>query len=567
MNTISVQQAFSGKHILVTGASGFLGKVWLTMLLDRVPSVGRVYVLLRKKGLRPARDRFEKMVGSTHVFQPLHEEHGADLGRFLAERVEVLDGDISKENFGIDEVTLARLRRDVDLLVQVAGLVDFNPDVRDSLNSNVHGAVNAAQLVESCDHAKLLHVSTCYVVGNVDGLIEETLEDGVAPNGSAFSVADELTYLNSQIDAIEAAVDTPEVEAEIRDVVHTRIRDRGLDAENDTLVRNMTHRERGQTLKKKMVALGMDRANEWGWPNTYTYTKSLAERVLAARNGKLTWASFRPAIVESAMSYPFPGWNEGFNTCGPLVYLLEKWFRMLPAKGENAFDVIPVDLVCNAMFIAAAELLLDCHQAVYHCGTSHRNRLSIQRATDLTSLGLRRHLRKNGETPLERVLLSRWDAVPSSAEHWLSPKNLGKAAKGLGQLLRDLPGGVPAVIRKNADSWAVGADNAAKQMKQVSDVHDLFRPFTHDNSFIFECESLRRSNVEEDEFQFEPESIDWLNYWIEIHMPGMRRWCFPIIEGKQPESYKPEIPFEMQAPRKVSEPQPARRAVAQGEGL
>ncbi|HIN86405.1 MAG TPA: hypothetical protein EYN06_07985, partial [Myxococcales bacterium] len=53
MDTISVQQAFCGKTILVTGASGFLGKVWLTMLLDRIPSVGRVYVLLRKKGLRP----------------------------------------------------------------------------------------------------------------------------------------------------------------------------------------------------------------------------------------------------------------------------------------------------------------------------------------------------------------------------------------------------------------------------------------------------------------------------------------------------------------------------------
>ncbi|HIA03401.1 MAG TPA: dehydrogenase, partial [Myxococcales bacterium] len=66
MDTISVQQAFCGKTILVTGASGFLGKVWLTMLLDRIPSVGRVYVLLRKKGLRPVSDRFEKIIASTH---------------------------------------------------------------------------------------------------------------------------------------------------------------------------------------------------------------------------------------------------------------------------------------------------------------------------------------------------------------------------------------------------------------------------------------------------------------------------------------------------------------------
>jgi long-chain acyl-CoA synthetase len=567
MDTISIQQAFSGKHILVTGASGFLGKVWLTMLLDRIPSVGRVYVLIRKKGLRPALARFEKMVGSIHAFKPLHEKYGADLGSYLGERVEVLEGDISLPNFGIEGSTLERLKCDLDLVVQVAGLVDFSPDIRDSMSTNVEGAINAADLVESCDHAKLLHVSTCYVTGNRDGLIEETLADGIAPNGEPFDVMAQIAALKSEIADLEASLDTPEACEETKQRALNRIRDRGLDESNETLVRNMAHRERGRYLKKQMIKLGVDWAVKWGWSNTYTFTKSLAERVLAVRNGSLQWTSFRPAIVESALSYPLPGWNEGFNTCGPLVFMLERWLRHLPAKGENPFDVIPVDLVCNAMFITGAELLLDCHKPVYQCGSSQLNQLNFRRATDLTSLGTRRRFRAQGESAVERLILSRWDPVLASPDHWLSTKNLGAAAKGFGKLLRHLPGKIPPGIRKQAERLADGADSAARQFEQVHEVFELFRPFIYDNHFVFACEALLEREVEEEEFRFDPSIIDWRHYWLDIHMPGIRRWCFPIIEGKQPESFLSETPFQLQPPVGISAPPAEQRAVGQGEGV
>ena len=36
---ISVRDAFAGKHVLLTGAAGFLGKVWLALMLDRTPEL------------------------------------------------------------------------------------------------------------------------------------------------------------------------------------------------------------------------------------------------------------------------------------------------------------------------------------------------------------------------------------------------------------------------------------------------------------------------------------------------------------------------------------------------
>ena len=61
----------------------------------------------------------------------------------------------------------------------------------------------------------------------------------------------------------------------------------------------------------------MERAQQWGWPNTYTYTKSLGEQLTKKRAADVgvPVSIVRPAIVESSMSFPFPGWNEGINTC------------------------------------------------------------------------------------------------------------------------------------------------------------------------------------------------------------------------------------------------------------
>jgi len=169
---ISIRETLAGKHILLTGASGFLGKVWLAMVLQHFPQVGRIYVLLRGKG-RGVRERFEKIVNESPAFKPLHEAYDGRMNEFVSQRVEVVAGDVSQPNLGIDAETEARLLRDVDIVLNFAGLVDFNPDMREALASNVDGALHVAEFIEKSDHAVMLHVSTCYVAGHRDGFVEE----------------------------------------------------------------------------------------------------------------------------------------------------------------------------------------------------------------------------------------------------------------------------------------------------------------------------------------------------------------------------------------------------------
>ena len=91
-------------------------------------------------------------------------------------------------------------------------------------------------------------------------------------------------------------------------------------------------------------------------------------------------------------------------------------------------------------------------------------------------------------------------------------------------------------------------DNTTRRLRQIEDVLALFQPFTHDHYCVFECRSVDRLPVAEPEFRFDPESIEWRSYWPEVHMPGLRRWCFPLYENKEKELYEPAVPFSLRSP-------------------
>ena len=48
-------------------------------------------------------------------------------------------------------------------------------------------------------------------------------------------------------------------------------------------------------------------------PNTYTYTKALAEELLERECGTVPLAIVRPSIVTAALKEPIPGWVDNLN--------------------------------------------------------------------------------------------------------------------------------------------------------------------------------------------------------------------------------------------------------------
>lgn len=513
----SIRGTFAGKHLLVTGVTGFLGKVWLAMVLDRLPEVRKITVIARGQKGQSAADRFAKIYECSPAFRPLREKHGLGLRALIADKVEVLDAPLAKPLCGLSQEEAARRMADVDVVVHFAGLVDFEPDPRSAIDANIIGASNVADLAALTPSKRYVHCSTCFVAGMKTGDVEEILTPGTSPNGTVFDP-------RAEVDALEADL--------------AKLTTRGA-----------------------RVDLAMTRAKRLGWPNIYTYTKGLAEHLVELRTD-VHGTTVRPAVVECARSFPFTGWNEGVNTSAPLVWLLSTTFRRLPARGTNNFDVVPVDTVARAMVIVTAAMLRDEAKQVYHVASSHVNPMKMARAMELTTLAMRKK-HSESESWFERHVLKRLDCYPVDADRprVMSVEDTKRVVGEVRQIVRkmDVKGYLPPKVYEDrgpkleTDLRALGTDLRAneRQLQSVSEMLKQFRPFIHDLDYTFHTTNLvaataELSDAEREEFGFDVHTIDWRKYWLEVQVPGLETWSIPVLRGDKVHD-DPPLPKEHDA--------------------
>ena len=105
---LSVRATLAHRHIMLIGVTGFIGKVWLVDLLENISEIGKITLLIRRNRTTSAQRRFEKIVEESPTFDTLQERYGRNLGAFLKEKVEVVEGDVSAPGLGLDETTQAR---------------------------------------------------------------------------------------------------------------------------------------------------------------------------------------------------------------------------------------------------------------------------------------------------------------------------------------------------------------------------------------------------------------------------------------------------------------------------
>ena len=547
---LSVRETLANRHILLIGVTGFIGKVWLVDLLENVPDITKITLLIRRNRTTSAQRRFEKIVEESPTFDRLQERHGRHLGAFLKEKVEVVEGDVSQPGLGMNEVAQTRLARSLDLVVNSAGLTDFNPDLREALASNVDSAIHLLNFLRRCDRAGLMHLSTCYVVGMRDGRVGEELHDNYNPTGdAAFDAEREIESLREMIGRIEERSQSPELTKALRRQALGRGGDES--AVSATELDGVLKRNRLRWSRNRLVRVGMRRAQHLGWPNTYTFTKSLGESVLAARGRDLAVAIVRPSIVESSERSPFAGWNEGINTSGPLSYLLGTNFRQLPTNERKCLDVIPVDMVCRGMTLIAAAVIARRNARMYQLATSAINPVNMGRSIELTGLAHRKHYRR--QPGIEPWLKLKFETIPVSKQRYerLSIPMQKAVISRINRAATTLHMKKPPLARQERD------------LVRAEKLIELYEPFILHNEHVFECENARLLSAaltsdERPYFEFAPESIDWWDYWINIHIPALRRWCYPLMEGRPLESRTPrELDWSTQTARAATVPNSA----------
>ncbi|MFZ3340830.1 MAG: SDR family oxidoreductase, partial [Terriglobales bacterium] len=511
-------------------------------LLD-LPEIGKLYLLIRRQKSNPARKRFEKMLEDSPVFDPVFEKYGDRLGALLADKIEVVEGDVSQPGMGLDPDVATRLGKELDLIINSSGLTDFNPDLRDALAVNVDSTYHLIEFIRGSDHTALLHLSTCYVAGQRDGRVGERLRPNYTPAGVASYDAEKEWYrLHEFLEAAQLRADGPEVTEELRKQALSK--EHAAKSLSGTALENQIRKNRVRWLKNYLTEEGIRRAKELGWPNTYTYTKSLAESLIANYGAGLPIAIVRPAIVETSVAKPFRGWNEGINTSASLSYLLGTSFRQLPSNERKRLDIIPVDAVCAGMTLIAAALIERRHDPLYQLATSVTNPCDMGRSIELTSLGHRRHYR--AQEGLEYWLRLRLDAIPVSKERY---NRMSAPAQKM--IIRSIQTVSPLPLRKPLAK-------AERNLERVEKLVELFEPFILQNEHDFVADNVEKLSQalvpeERETFAYDTAGLDWWEYWIDIHIPALRRWTYPLIEGRPLEAREPRV-LQMPAGEKRTAP-------------
>ncbi len=339
----SVQQSFSGKTLLLTGATGFIGKAYLEKALRTCPDIGKVVVIVRNNPAKfaNAQDRFQREVLSNPLFDTLKSRP-----EDWESRVEVLEASLTEPLLGLDEKTFQALGESVDLIVNCAASVNFREPLDTAVSINIRSVMHLAELSTRHD-IPFLQVSTCYVHGKQSGLIKERLHRPLGnfprtPDGR-YDISGMLDYFGQRI----AACASQRLSASERS---TRLTD-----------------------------LGIEEANRLGWNDTYTMTKWMAEAYLHQKLKSQSLCVVRPAIVESALLAPAPGWIEGVKVADAVIMAYARGkTHVLPGRASSPIDVIPVDLVVNAMMLASAETITATPGTrTYQVGSSAVNPITV----------------------------------------------------------------------------------------------------------------------------------------------------------------------------------------------
>lgn len=480
----NVLDQLRGKHVLITGTTGFLGKVVLEKLIRAVPDIGGIHLLIRGNKRHPeARERFLNEIASSSVFDRLRQDDNEAFETFIEERVHCVTGEVTKLRFGLSAERYTSLAGRLDAIINSAASVNFREELDKALSINTQCLENVAELAKTNNRLAVIQVSTCYVNGMNSGQVTESV---IKPAGESIPRSNDGYY-------------------EVEELIHL-LQDKIADVRS---------RYSGKALEKKLVDLGIREANRYGWSDTYTFTKWLGEQLLMKEMAGRSLTILRPSIIESALEEPAPGWIEGVKVADAIIlaYARQK-VSLFPGKRSGVIDVIPVDLVANSIILSLAEALAEPgKRRIYQCCSGSANPISLGEFID--------HLMAEAKTNF-------------AAYDELFYRQPSKPFIAVNRKLFDVVvGGVrlPLSIANKALRMA-GQDRELTMLKNLDTTRSLATIFGFYTApdYIFRNDELlalasRMGDLDRALFPVDSGQIDWPVYLRKIHLAGLNRYA------------------------------------------
>ncbi|XP_013139988.1 PREDICTED: fatty acyl-CoA reductase 1-like [Papilio polytes] len=283
----SVREFYKEKNVLVTGGTGFMGKVLIEKLLYSIPDIGHVYVLMRPKRGKSIKQRLEEMF-RLPLFDRIRKERPA-----IFKKVKPLQGDVLFDNFGLSDTDIDNLSKQISVLFHFAATLKLEAPLKDNVDMNTCGTLRTVNIAKRLKNLlAFIHLSTAFCYPDYKILDEKMHAPPVKP--------EDVMRLIEWMDDKQLSLIAPSL-------------------------------------------LGPH-------PNSYTFSKRLAENIIEQAFEDLPTTIVRPSIVCPALSEPIAGWVDSLN--GPVGVMLgagKGVIRSMLCDGSLTAQVIPVDTAINAI--------------------------------------------------------------------------------------------------------------------------------------------------------------------------------------------------------------------------
>ncbi|XP_050301949.1 fatty acyl-CoA reductase wat-like [Anthonomus grandis grandis] len=289
-----IQQFYDGTSIFITGSTGFLGKLLVEKLLRSCPTVSTLYLLVRSKKGKNLDERVDEMFDDV-IFSRLKKE----CPKFRHKVIGVA-GDCSLPGLGLNVQDRKLLAEEVNVVFHVAATVRFDEKIKTAVAINIRSPRDLVRLGKEMKGLKsFVHVSTVY--GNcLNSYIEERIYD-------------------PPIDGNKLILMTENVPEKMLDELTPRL-------------------------------LGP-------YPNSYAYTKQIAEDVVREESENMPVGIFRPAIVVSTYKEPIKSWiNNMYGPTGVCAGAGVGLLRTLYCDSNVNANLVPADMCVNSLITSAWEI-------------------------------------------------------------------------------------------------------------------------------------------------------------------------------------------------------------------
>lgn len=175
-------------NVLLFGSNGFVGMHVIDSFIKN--DKGTIYCIMRDKNGKGAENRF---------LEVLHFYFGETLDKFVGNRIIVLKGDITKENFGLSNRNYKLITTNISTIINAAA------NVKHFGNFDKFKSINIDAITKAIDFCKkyskrLIHLSTLSISGNM--FLDGTISRDSLKNHKKVYFAENNLFINQSLDNV-----------------------------------------------------------------------------------------------------------------------------------------------------------------------------------------------------------------------------------------------------------------------------------------------------------------------------------------------------------------------------